>query len=421
MEVISVNTYERITKIGEWARSNAVDCIFPFWTSEFIMDSENGGFYGKVTIDMQRDNTEPRGLTLTGRMLYAFSAAYRTFGDPVYLDRATYTFKDMVKRFYDKEFGGAYTTVTALGEVLADDKPNYCEAFLVMGCAEYYHASGDKEALRIAMETFDIMETKVKTAPGCYRSNVNRKWEPTSRSRFGSKGGRSFPEGAVMFPHHLCQAYLRLYQATGNEAVGNSLRDMVEFVSDKLYDTEYHCFKSMIDKDGNRIGTNQSFGHDCEISYLIINSAELVGDESLQNKVRTVVVDILNHVRDNDFDPYGSLYNGGDLVTGVRQPIHVWWAQAESVSAMLCGFHLTGDDRFLAACERQISFIDKYFVNRENGDWYNNILVDEDGGRVVDGSHGFDKLNGGKCPFHNSQMCFEVIDRTTRMLKEGKN
>ena len=53
---------------------------------------------------------------------------------------------------------------------------------------------------------------------------------------------------------------------------------------------------------------------------------------------------------------------------------------------------------------------------REHGDWYNNILVDQDGGRVVDGMHGFDKLNGGKCPFHNSQMCMEVMARCEKLL-----
>ncbi|MDE6837724.1 MAG: hypothetical protein K2P33_04940, partial [Acutalibacter sp.] len=61
----------RLDKLGSWAEKNARECIFPFWTSEHIVDHENGGFYGRVTLDMQIDNTEPRGLTLAGRMLYA--------------------------------------------------------------------------------------------------------------------------------------------------------------------------------------------------------------------------------------------------------------------------------------------------------------------------------------------------------------
>ena len=63
-------------------------------------------------------------------------------------------------------------------------------------------------------------------------------------------------------------------------------------------------------------------------------------------------------------------------------------------------------------------YIEKYFVDRIHGDWHNNVIVDETGLHIVDGMHGFDKLNGGKCPFHNSQMCFEVMERTARLLKK---
>lgn len=412
---------KRLRKLNRWARMNALECIFPWWTSEYIIDREHGGFYGRVTIDMQRLNDEPRGLTLTGRMLYAFSAAYRTFRGQIYRDRAEYTFKELVDRFYDREFGGAFTAVSEKGDILTEDKPNYCEAFLIMGCAEYHRATGDAEALRIAMETFELMETKAKTGPGTYRSSMTRDWRPGEGSGFGKPGGGKgpvFPEGAIMFPHHLCQAYLRLYEATGDERVGAALRELTEFAAGTLYDPRHHNFKSIITPDGARIGTHQSFGHDCEISYLLVNAAKLTCDGALQEKVRERVTDVLTNVLENDFDPYGSLYDGGDLTSDERSPVHVWWAQAEAVSAMLCGYGLTRDKRFLKACERQVEVIDRWFVNREHGDWYNNILMDGEGGHVVDGMHGFDKVNFGKCPFHNAQMCFEVMARTGHLIKE---
>lgn len=393
----------------------------PFWTSDYIIDHENGGYYGRVTLDMKIDNKEPRGLTLAGRMVYAFSTAYRTLGGQIYLDRATYAFKDLTTRFYDQKFGGAFTSVSAAGDVFADDKPTYCEAFLLMACAAYYYAAGDAEALRIAGETFRLMETKVKTAPGCYRANMTRSWESGEGTGFGPAKGKaafSIPEGAVMFSHHLCQAYVQLYKATGDAAVGQALSEMVKYISEVLYDNEYHCFKTIVASDGSRIGTRQSFGHDCEISYLALTAALLVDDKALTAKVSGVCTDVITHVLKNDFDSYGSLYNGGDLVTGEREPSHIWWAQAESVTAMLCGYELTGNVRFLDACERQVNYIDRYFVNREHGDWYSNIIVDETGRHIVDGMHGFDKLNGGKCPFHNSQMCFEIMERTARLLSK---
>lgn len=412
---------ERLQKLGQWAKQNLIGCIMPFWTSDAIIDHENGGFYGRVTLNMEIDNAEPRGLTLAGRMVYAFSTAYRTFGDKLYLERATYAYRDMISRFYDSKFGGAFTSVSAKGEVLSEEKPTYCEAFLLMGCAAYYYATGDKEALRIAKETFGLMETKVKLVPGCYRGNMTRSWEEADGMGFGSKKNAaafSMPKDAVMFPHHLCQAYVQLYKATGDAAVGKALAEMVQYVSGTLYDAKYHCFKTIVAADGSRIGTRQSFGHDCEISYLLVTAARLTGSDALIAKAEKVCTDVLTHVLENDYDAWGSLINSGDLVTGDKEKSHIWWAQAESVTAMLCGYELTGDVRFLEACERQADYIEKYFVNREHGDWYSNIVVDETGWHIVDGMHGFDKLNGGKCPFHNSQMCFEVMERTARLTKK---
>lgn len=410
----------RLEALRNWAEDDAQNCIFPFWTSDFIVDHEHGGFYGLVTLDMQRDNSEPRGLTLTGRMLYAFSTAYRVFGDEIYRQKAEYTFRDICSRFYDPEYGGAFISVSAEGEVLDDSKPNYCEAFLIMGCAAYHWATGDAEALRIAMETFDIMESRCKFAPASYYGSMNRRWEQTAGMGFGGKKRMDMPEGTVMFPHHLCQSYVQLYHATGDGRVRAALHDMAVFMAERLYDPQYHNLKTMVAADDSRVGSRQSFGHDCEISYLAMNVCALLGDEALTEKMKAVVVDVLRHVLEHDFDPYGCLYNGGDLLTGEKEPVHVWWAQAEAVTAMLCGFELTGDERFLAACEKQAAAIEKYFVNREHGDWYNNILVDEDGGHISDGMHGKDKLNSGKCPFHNSQMCFEVMERTERLISKGE-
>ncbi len=425
---------KRLENLHAWASHMATDVIFPWWTSDFIMDKEYGGFYGRITLDLQIDNEEPRALVLTGRMLYAFSAAYLTFKNPLYLERAKYTFEYMMDKFYDKEYGGAYTYVSKEGVPEGTDKPNYCEAFLLMGAAQYYHASGDPEAKRVAFETFDLMESKVKWGPSSYYGNMTRDWKPAKGMGFGRRRNNPpagennanapkppafppMPEGAVSFPHHLCQAYVRLYEATGDERVKAALKEMVEFLAYRAFDEEHKCIASTVGPDNKRIGTRQSFGHDCEISYLSMRAARLVGDEKLYEDMKNVIIQVCTQVRDHDFDPWHSLYNGGDLTNDVRDPVHVWWAQAEAVSSMLCGYSLTGDESFLDACEAQADYLNKYFVNHEHGDWYNNIVVDEEGWHVTNGGHGFDKLNGGKCPFHNSQMCFEVMDVTERLLK----
>lgn len=189
---------ERLQKLNGWARQNLTQYILPFWTSDFIIDHEYGGFYGRVSAAMEIDNTEPRGLTLAGRMTYAFSVAYRVLDDEVCKERATYAYRDLIRRFYDGEYGGAYPTVSAQGDVISDDKPTYCEAFLLMGCAAYYYATGDADALEVAYQTFRLMETKVKLRPGCYHNNMTRDWKPAPG--MGWAGGE-----AVAYQQKLCE------------------------------------------------------------------------------------------------------------------------------------------------------------------------------------------------------------------------
>ena len=74
-----------------------------------------------------------------------------------------------------------------------------------MGCAAYYCATGDADALEVAYQTFRLMETKVKLRPGCYHNNMTRDW---ACARHGIRlqenlSGIFNAGGAVMFPHHL--------------------------------------------------------------------------------------------------------------------------------------------------------------------------------------------------------------------------
>ncbi len=411
---------DKLLNLKDRALRNAKENIFPFWISDYILDHENGGFYGRITQDMEIIEDEPRALVLTGRMVYAYSNAYMMFGDEIYLDRAKRAFEYMMSHFYDSENGGAFSTVSYIGDVLDDNKPTYGESFLVMAAAAYYHATKNLEAYRVAMESFRIMEEKYKIGPAMYKNALTRDLTRPAEMKFG---GRRMPDG-LMFQHHLCQAYEQLYRATGDPDVGKALREFAEFVTGTLFDTEHNCFKGFMDMDGNRAGGHQSFGHDCEISYLAMDIAELTGDEELLKKAKEVSIKVLRKVLEKDFDSYGSLFNGGTLNAETNEFVpgpeksHVWWAQAEAVTAMICGYQLTQDEAFLDACNRQLAFIEEYFVDKKNGDWFNNVVVDETGWHIVDGSHGFDKLNSGKCPFHNSHMCFEVIKRVDQLLAQ---
>ncbi|HEX2999423.1 MAG TPA: AGE family epimerase/isomerase, partial [Armatimonadota bacterium] len=95
--------------------------------------------------------------------------------------------------------------------------------------------------------------------------------------------------------------------------------------------------------------------------------AELTGDAQLIAMVRDACVRVLTRVLEKDIDAYGSLINGGDLLSGEMEKTRIWWAEAEGVTAMLCGYQLTGRREFLDACDGILKYIEAYFVNRTQG------------------------------------------------------
>lgn len=411
-----MTTQQKLSDMKQRAEHIFIDNIMKFWASDVILDRKNGGFYGKVKLDMTIVEDEPRALVLTGRMVYAFSKAYLATGNELYRSRAKRAFDYLIDYFRDPIYKGAYSTVNYQGVAVDTNKPTYGEAFLMFACAAYYQATQDPLAYEIGMETFHVIEEKVKLPDGGYATGFTRDWNRPAAMRIGKRAMEA-PEGSKMFQHHLCQAYELFYRATKNEEVGKALHEFLTYITDTLYDPEFRCYKGMVAPDGGRIGTHQSFGHDCEISYLAVDIAEQLGEQELLEKTKVCCKAALETVYQKAIGPFGNFINSGDLVTGEMGTELVWWAQAEGVTGMLCAYQLTGDEKYLDASEKILSFIERGFVNEKDGDWYNSFTIDENGVlTMIDGMHGTDKLNGGKCPYHNSRMCMEVMTRTDLLL-----
>ncbi|MGH7996597.1 MAG: hypothetical protein ACREFX_09625 [Opitutaceae bacterium] len=65
---------------------DAVRNLLPFWM-EWAVDP-NGGFIGALSNELVPDPAAKRGMLLTTRILWAYSAAYRRRRDPAFLAMA---------------------------------------------------------------------------------------------------------------------------------------------------------------------------------------------------------------------------------------------------------------------------------------------------------------------------------------------
>ena len=102
----------------------------------------------------------------------------------------------------------------------------------------------------------------------------------------------------------------------------------------------------------------------------------------------------------------GLMMDGTDGV--VENSDKHWWVQAESVVGFMNAYQLSKEEKYLKASLSTWEFIKKYIIDKKNGEWYHSVSKDDH--KVY--SQEF-KTGPWKCPYHNSRMCLEIIERVT--------
>ncbi|HYA79291.1 MAG TPA: AGE family epimerase/isomerase, partial [Candidatus Nitrosopolaris sp.] len=98
--------------------------ILPFWCGP-ALDRERGGWMGWLSNDLKPDRTQPKGLIVNSRILWAFSAVHRERPEKLFRQMADRAFDYVMDRFWDTQHGGAYWRLDDAGRVLDDSKKIY--------------------------------------------------------------------------------------------------------------------------------------------------------------------------------------------------------------------------------------------------------------------------------------------------------
>ena len=139
--------------------------VMPFWMKYSADDS--GAINNGLTEDgklLSRD----RYIWSQGRALWTYSALYNRMGKNVeYLRRADGLFS-YLKSIGTNEAGRWNYLYDGDGNKLEDDISIYVDGFVLAGMTEYYAATGNDEALDIALKIYSTTKILLNT-PGSYR------------------------------------------------------------------------------------------------------------------------------------------------------------------------------------------------------------------------------------------------------------
>ena len=379
-----------------------LDRILAYW-STYAPDAEHGGFHGKIDNDNHVTPHAPKGAVLHGRILWAFSAAYNHEPRPEYLAQATAAFQFLSRYFIDPTHGGVYWSVDYQGQPLDTKKQIYALAFAIYGLAEFYRASGRESTLTMARELYSTIEQHSHDATyGGYLEALARDWSPLADLRLSAKDAN---EKKSMNTHlHVLEAYANLYRVWPDAGLRQRIGQLLDVFFDHIIDSQTQHLILFSDEDWTPKSTTVSYGHDIEAAWLLLEAAEVLGDDVRINRFQEVAVRMAQAAFEG-LNLSGGLNYEYEPDTNHLVAERHSWVQAEAMVGFLNAYELSGETRFYDAFQSVWDFTQRHILDQARGEWYWGVQADQ---AVMTGQ---DKAGFWKCPYHNSRACLEIMRR----------
>ncbi|HXO74055.1 MAG TPA: AGE family epimerase/isomerase [Puia sp.] len=412
-----------------------LNAILLYWM-ENTPDLVHGGFIGRIDGRDQPHPEAPKGLVLNSRILWAFSAAWRSTGESVYRRVADRAHHYLLHNFLDKDHGGAFWSLDAAGQPLDTRKQIYGQAFALYGLSEYYRASGNKTALDEAISLFRLIEQHsfdsgfnqdAGSPRGGYFEAFARDWSLLNDVRLSSKDAN---DPKTMNTHlHILEAYTNLYQAWPDPLLENRIIGLLDVfdryiigagasdldpgVPDPGTAASDLNVATSLPHDTAHLGlffdTNWksrshliSYGHDIEASWLLREAAMAINNNEWITKTSRLALRIAAAAAEG-LDTDGGLWYEQEDGHLIRQK-H-WWPQAEAMVGFLQAWQLSGDAIWWQRSLDSWNFIKEHIRSPDDKEWYWGVEADNSP------MTGQDKAGFWKCPYHNGRACLEIMRR----------
>jgi mannobiose 2-epimerase len=379
----------------------------PFWCGP-ALDTVNGGWMAQLSNDLKADRSQPKGLIVNTRILWAFSAAHQARPDPIYAAMANRALEQVRDKFWDPRHGGAYWRLDDQGRVLDDAKKIYGQAFYIYAMVEHHRAFGSAPSLDRARQLFDLIERHAHDASqGGYLEVCRRDWsEADAGARLSDK---DMGEKKSMNNHlHILEAYTDLFRAWPDRQVAARLRELIELFTTRIIDPRTRHLQHFFDANWNVRSDTYTFGHDIEASWLLCEAAEALRDPALLSRVQSLAVDMAEAAFNEGLSVNGALCyegKGGKII----DPGCECWPQAEAIIGFLNAYQISNQERFLAAALRVWDYIQHHLVDREHGEWFWRINADGKPDLKLP------KVSEWKGPYHVTRACLETARRLRQL------
>jgi len=393
---------EQFAQLKAEARKVLDENILRFWL-EKMQDKERGGFYGEMTGRGEIVADAERGAILNARILWSFAAAYRVTKDEKYLATAQHAKDYILEHFVDKEQGGVFWSLDANGQPLDTKKQTYAIGFTIYGMSELARATGDKTALDCAIQLFHDIENHAYDAKNNgYVEALTRDWQPIGDMRLSDKDENA---SRTMNTHlHIIEPYTNLLRVWRDPILEKQTRNLLRIFLDILPNPQTHHLDLFFNDEWQGRRNIQSFGHDIEAVWLMHETAIELNDKDLLAETEAKIK-LIAQAADEGLQPDGSMIYELWTDTGEADRQREWWVMCENIIGHLDLWQYFDNKQAFETALKCWQYTCKNIIDFEQGEWHWGI--------TAQGETDLDNPKAGfwKCPYHNTRLCLEIIER----------
>ncbi len=421
---MSVNLELRtvLTDVLKRAETALADNLMPFWANH-TWDNEYGGFLTRLDRRGRWLDTSEKFLMMQVRMIAALSAAHR-FGltDRGYLDLAAKGFEFLIAAMWDHKEGGFYFSVTRDGHRASIRKNTDVHAYVITGLSEFHRASGRADALDWAQRVFDVVITKARDRDlGFIEDFDGGDWSALNDEQMSLGGQRDIK--TIDMHTNVLEAFIYLSRITQDEKHSSALRRVFELIVTKGIRRDHIRTITAFDYEWNPVPDGSghattSYGINVELAWLMMEAVELL--HLSRGRYRGEILGLINGALAYGFDhERGGLAAYGPMTghvlkaaeLGASRLLKSWWAQAETLNALVGAYDWTQNPVYLVLLARLFDWIWRHQIDHEYGDWYQEVQWDT-GVPVTT-----DKGGEFKTAFHAGRALIRVITALRTMLQ----
>jgi cellobiose epimerase len=346
------------------------------------LDTARGGYHQNFREDWTRAPRNDRALVYQARLSWLTAQAATRFPEQahVYKDYSRHGLDFLEQQLWDREQGGFWWALDENGTPERQgEKHVYGIAFGIFAASECYRATHEPHALALAKRAYAWLDAHAYDKQhGGYYEALTREGKPVlsppNPAMQSDLIGTYYGYKSMNTHIHLLEALIGLYAVWPDGGVRHRLQEVFTLVRDRIA-VAPGCLNMFFTPDWRPVPDHDSFGHDVETAYLLVEASTALGkpdDANTWGTARQLVDHALEYGWDRE---NGGFYDAGTAFGPPLVTDKIWWTQAEGLNTLSLMHARYGREtpRYWNALNRQWQFIRHCQVDARNGGWYATV------------------------------------------------